>query len=275
MRRRTAATAALFAALAIGGPLAGTAAAGPTTLRCAVAAPPAACAHLDDLAAGLAPVAPLLGSDLTALVAPAQGFAARSDQPAGVPTAEVVGVSAALRDQLGSLPPAVQGLVGATVLGDLTGTLDALIAELTAPGTPTQSASGTSKPTPAKTAPSTSAPAARSTDTSSFGSSASTSPASPAPSSDAVPDVPVGDPLTLAPLGLPDFGFDQTFEPAVEASIESPALERSEALKDAVDAMAGGGRGAELAVVVVLSLLLIAGAGVAHLQAQRHTIPDV
>ena len=276
MRRTTAATAALFAALAIGGPFVGTAAAAPTTLRCAVASPAAACEHLDDLAAQLAPAAPILGADLAPLVAPAQGFAARSDRSGGVPTAEVLQVSTALRDELGGLPRPVQRLLGATVLGDLTDTLDALVAELTAPVAGGQSSAGTSKPTPAKTAPrASSSPASRSTGTSSFGSSAATSsPGKPA-SSDAVPAVPVGDPLLLEPLALPDFGFDQAFEPVVEASVDAPAVdEPAQALAEALNAGAESQRGAELAVVVVLSLLLIAGAGIAHLQAQRHTIPD-
>lgn len=275
MRRTTAATATLFAALAIAGPFTGSAAAGTATLHCAVASPPAACEHLEDLAGQLAPISGILGPDLAHLVTPAQGFAARSDQAAGVPIAEVVQVSTALDDQLGDLPRSVESLLGAALLGDLTGTLDALVAELTAPVTGSPSGAGTSKPTPAKTAPSTSsASSARSSDTSSFGASGATSGSSgQSASSDAIPEVPVGDPLLLAPLALPDFGFDQSFAPAVEASIEGSAVE-SEVLADAVEAMSGDGRGAELAVVVVLSLLLIAGAGVAHLQAQRHTIPS-
>ena len=66
MRRTTAGTAAtLFAALAIGGPLASAATAATPTLRCAVSAPPAACGLLDDLAEQLGPVAPILGTDLS------------------------------------------------------------------------------------------------------------------------------------------------------------------------------------------------------------------
>jgi hypothetical protein len=274
MRRTTAATAAVFAALAIGGPFVGAAAAGSATLHCAVASPPAACEHLEDLAHQLDPVAPIVGGELAELVTQAQGFAARSDQPAGVPIAEVVQVSTALSDQLGSLPSSIEALLGVARLGDLTGTLDALAAELMAPVFPSPSGAGTSAPTPAETAPSTSSSSAvRSSDTSSFGASAATSSSGGSASSDAVPEVPVGDPLLLAPLALPDFGFDQGFAPAVEASIDDAAVD-PEVLGDAVDAMSGDARGAELAVVVVLSLLLIAGAGVAHLQAQRHTIPS-
>jgi hypothetical protein len=274
MRRTTAATATFFAALAIGGPFTGTAAAGPATLHCAVASPPAACEHLDDLAGQLAPISGVLGPDLAELVTPAQGFAARSDQAAGVPIAEVVRVSTALNDRLGDLPRSVESLLGAALLGDLTGTLDALVADLTAPVSGSPSGAGTSEPTPAKTAPSTSSSSsARSSDTSSFGASGATGGGTgQAASGDAIPDVPVGDPLLLAPLAMPDFGFDQSFAPAVEASIDAAAVESE--MADAVEAMSGGARGAELAVVVVLSLLLIAGAGVAHLQAQRHTIPS-
>lgn len=282
MRRTAAGTAAtFFAALAIGGPLAGAGAAATPTLHCAVSSPPAACELLDDLAAQLAPVAPILGADLADLVGPAQGFAARSDSSSGVPTSEVTSVSAALLDELQALPAPIEGLLGAAVLGELTGTLEDLVGELSAPATEKEAA-GTSKPTPAKTAPS-SAPstATRSGGTTSFGASASTGGSagtsstggsSSAPSSAAVPDVPVGDPLLLAPLALPDFGFSQTAEP-VEVADLSPAPAEV-ALADAVDAMTGGGPGAELAVVVVLSLLLVAGAGVAQLQAPRHTIPE-
>jgi hypothetical protein len=275
MRRTAAATAAsLFAALAIGGPLAGTGAGASTTLSCAVASPPAACAHLDDLAAQLKPIAPILGTDLASLVTPAQGFAARSDAPGGVPTAEVVQVSSGLLDGLAALPDPVEALLGAVVLDELTGTLEALVHELSAPVTGEQQPAGASKPTPAKTAPAASSSAGpRSSDTSSFGGSASTSGSGGTTSSAAVPDVPVGDPLLLAPLALPDFGFSPTFEP-VEVADLAPAVDEAEvALAEAADALSDQGSGAELAVVVVLSLLLIAGAGVAHLQAQRHTIP--
>ncbi len=281
MRRTAAATAAtLFAALAIGGPFAGTGAAASATLHCAVASPPPACALLDDLAAQLAPVAPILGADLASLVTPAQGFAARSDSSSGVPTAEVLQVSTALRNQLGSLPGAIEALLGGTALGQLTGTLNALVGELTAPATGEQSTAGTSKPTPAKTAPATSSPAPRATSgSSSFGGSVSmgsTSSGGAAPSSAAVPDVPVGDPLTLAPLALPDFGFTETFEP-VEVAVSSPAPEDpGEVLAEAASALSGEGRKTELAVVAGLSILLLAGAGVAQLQAQsqRRVIPD-
>jgi hypothetical protein len=275
MRRTAAGTAAtLFAALAIGGPLASAVSAAPTTLRCAVAEPSAACELLDDLSAQLAPVAPILGTDLAPLVSPAQGFAARSDSSTGVPTDEVLRVSSELLDGLDALPGRVEALLGTAVLGDLTGTLEALVAELSQPVATDQEAAGTTKPTPAKTA----APApttARSSDTTSFGASASTptNGSGSAPSGSEVPDVPVGDPLRLSPLGMPDFAFEQS-QPAGTADV-APALDEAEiALAEAADALSGDGRGAELGVVVALSLLLIAGAGVAHLQSQRHTIPE-
>ena len=103
MRRTTAGIAvSLLAALAIGGPL-GVERATPLPPRCSArpATPPAACALLDDLAGQLGPIAPLLGAPLAPLTGSAQGLAARSDQPAGVPTAEVVEVSEALLEQLG------------------------------------------------------------------------------------------------------------------------------------------------------------------------------
>ena len=91
-----------------------------------------------------------------------------------------------------------------------------------------------------------------------------------ATSSAAVPDVPVGDPLSLGPLALPDFGFDRSFEPAFSA----PSAEAAEeaAFAEAIDELSGQSRTTELAVVAVLSLLLLAGAGVAQIQAKRHEI---
>jgi hypothetical protein len=269
----------LLAALAIGGPFASAGRAAPASVQCATASPPAACALLDDLAAQLGPVAPLLGDPLAVLTSSAQGFAARSDQPAGVPSAEVVQVSAALRDQLAALPQPVEALVGATVLGGLTDTLDALVAQLGAPATGEQG-SGTTSPTPANvapTAPSSSSGSRTSASSSggsvSTGSSSSSSPSST--SSASVPDVPVGDPLTLAPLALPDFGFDPAFTPAaVDVAAPTPAAAEAAAYEEMMDALPDQGHGPELAVVVVLSLLLLAGAGVAQVQANRHQIPD-
>jgi hypothetical protein len=167
----------------------------------------------------------------------------------------------------------VQTLVGATRLGDVTDTLHALVDVLTAPSVDNQQSSGGSTATPAKASSSTSplAPVggARSSGTSSLGSSATTGGST---SSDEVPDVPVGDPLTLAPLALPDFGFDAAFEPVVTTDAAAPASENVElaALAD----LDGDSRAAELAVVAILSVLLLAGAGVAQVQANRHEILD-
>ena len=274
MHRTFAGTAAvLLSALAIAAPLASTAHAGPTTLHCA-GSTTTACQQLDDLASQLGSVAPLLGTALAPLTTEAQGLAARSDSAAGVPTAQVLDVSKALLGQLGSLPAPVQTLVGATRLGALTGTLDALVGSLTAPVANDQQSAGSSGgATPAKTTTYTPAAAPvgglRSTDSSSAAAPA----AGGSTSSDAVPAVPVGDPLTLAPLALPDFGFDTAFTPVVTNA--DAAVPSAEQAKLAVaDAMGGGSRTPELAVVTVLSLLLLAGAGVAQLQANRHQIPD-
>jgi len=269
--RRTAAGFAvtLLAAVAIGGPLASGGHAATDTLRCATATPPSACALLDDLAAQVAPIATVLGAPLASLTGPAQELASRSDQPAGVPTAEVATISEALLGALGTLPGPVQVLVGQAKLTELTATLEALVDELTAPAGGQQAAE-TSQPTPATaTTPAASSASPRTSDATSFGGVASTSGSSSSPSSAGVPDVPVGDPLTLAPLALPDFGFSQTMEP-----VAAPANEAELALAEAVDALPDQGRGAELAVVVVLSLLLIGAAGIAQLQQDRHTIPD-
>jgi hypothetical protein len=272
--RRTAAGIAvtLLAALAIGGPLAATSHAGPATLHCTSAATaPAACGLLDDLAAQLASVAPLLPEALAPLATSAQGFAARSEGPAGVPTAEVTSVSTALLEQLGQLPRTVQGLVGATKLGALTDTLQALVDEL-ATVSGDQKAAETSKPTPATTSKATAA-SPRATEGSTFGGSASTGGSSSGTSSAGVPDVPVGDPLTLSPLRLPDFGFRQATEPVVVADL-APAVDAAAIPANAFDTLPENGRGTELAVVLLLSFLLMAGAGIAQAQQSRHTIPD-
>ena len=270
MRRTIAGTAvSLLAALAIGGPFGATGHAAPATLRCAGADSPE-CALLDDLAGQLGPIAPLLGSALAPLAGEAQGLAAQSEPPAGVPTADVVAVSEDLLGQLGSLPPAVQTLVGGTKLDALTDTLEALVAELTAPATGAPQSAGGSKATPAKTAPSSPAAVGGARSSGGSGGLGAPAPAGGSTSSAAVPDVPVGDPLALAPLGLPDFVSDPSFAPA--ATVDAPSAEALEAA--ATEALGGGGRAAELAVVAVLSALLLAGAGVAQLQANRHRIAD-
>jgi hypothetical protein len=274
MRRIAAGTAVtLLSMVTIAGPLATVGHAGSSSLRCAVPAPPAACSLLDDLAAQLAPIAPLVAPAAPS-VAAAQGLAARSDQSGGVPTAEVVQVSQALLGQLAALPASVETLVGATRLGAVTGTLQSLVGQLTAPAP--QQSSGGSAATPARSSGTSGLGTVSSgrSDTSSFGGSASTSASSSSssPSSASVPDVPAGDPLTLSPLALPDFGFDQSFEPAVVA----PAAASTEdvALAEAIDELSDESRAPELVVVAVLSLLLLGGAGVAQLQANRRQILD-
>ena len=281
--RRTAAGIAviLLAAVALTGPLASVGQAGPATLQCATGTPPPACALLDKLAAQLAPVASILVPVADA-VGTAQGLAARSDQPGGVPVADVVTASKALSQQLSILPDGVEALLGQARLDGLTTTLTKLIAETSAPVTDQQAAQ-TSQPTPAQTSPTTyssssGATAPRSGSTPTLG--GSTSSASSSPSSAAVPAVPVGDPLTLAPLGMPDFGFNQTFEPVAEPTIAADVALSSDAVEaasmaDAIDSLPDHSRRTELVVVAVLSLLLVAAAGIAQFQQSRqHVIPD-
>jgi hypothetical protein len=272
MRRTIAGTAAvLLTSLVSWGPLASPGGAAPSTLQCAGSSAPA-CALLDELSAQLAPIAPLLGS-AAPVASQAQDLAARSDTAAGVPTAQVVDVSDALLAQLGALPAPVQTLVGATRLGDVTHTLQSLVAALTAPVSPTQQSSSGSGATPART----SSPAA----VAPFGGArAAEASAAPAPaatggatSSDKVPAVPVGDPLTLAPLALPEFGFDPSFAPAVTADTDTAQTAHEAELAAVADSLGGDNR-AELVVVVGLSVVLLAAAGVAQLEAKRHQIPD-
>ena len=152
MRRTIAGTAAvLLTSLVIGGPLASPGGAASTTLHCAGTSVPSECALLDDLAAQLGPIAPLLGP-AAPLATQAEGLAAQSDSAAGVPTAEVIDVSRSLLAQLGALPAPIRDLVGATALGSLTGTLQALVDGLTAPvATGGQQTSSSSGATPART----------------------------------------------------------------------------------------------------------------------------
>ena len=272
----------LLAAVAISGPLASTGQAGPAALQCATGTPPAACALLDQLAAQLQPVASLLGVPLADLTGPALGFAARSDQPAGVPVAEVLTVSESLNQALSVLPDSVGVLLGQARLDGLSSTLTGLVAALSAPAPSGQESAGTSEPTPAKVSPATSysssTSAPRTSSSSSLGGSASAPASSSSTSSAAVPNVPVGDPLTLAPLGMPEFGFSQTFEPLTEplvtdASLSPESIEEA-ALAESIASLPKHDGRTELGVVVVLSLILIAGAGLAQVQQNRHVIPD-
>lgn len=280
--RRTAAglATALLAALALCGPLAGTGQAGPAALRCATPAPPEACALLDDLAAQLAPVSSLLGPALAPLTGPAAGFAARSDQPAGVPTGEVTLVSKGLLQQLALVPDPVEALVGPTQLGALTNTLEALVAELAAPvaGGGQQSAAGSSTPTPARASAPAASSGSRSGSTSIGGSSvAPVAPSTGSSTSGAkVPEVPVGSPLALGPLAMPEFTFDPSAEPIGidEVAAAAAPTTAEDAQRALAESLPGKGPGAELAVVVGFSLLLLAGAGIAQVQANRHVIPD-
>ncbi|MFL6205380.1 MAG: hypothetical protein ACJ739_08500 [Acidimicrobiales bacterium] len=274
MRRTIAGTAAvLLTSLVIGGPLASPGGAASATLHCAGGSAPSECALLDDLAAQLGPIAPLLGSAAPSAT-PAADLAARSDSPAGVPTAEVVGVSTSLLAQLGGLPAPVQALVGAPGLRALTGTLQGLVDGLAAPvGTGGQQSSSSSGATAARTSrPSVAVPTGGARSMEASGAQAPAAPGG-ATSNDKVPAVPVGDPLALAPLALPEFGFDPAFAPAPSVEV-APAAAAEEAKLAAVTDELGGNRWAELAVVAALSILLLAAAGVAQLQANRHQIAD-
>ena len=275
MRRTIAGTAAsLFAALAIGGPLASVGHSAPTTLHCPTAGS-AECALLDDLAEQLGPIAPLLGT-VSSLAGEAQNLAALSQQPSGVSTAKVVDVSESLLAKLGALPGPVQTVVGAARLAEVTDTLEALVAKLTAPVAPApQTSSGGSTATPAKTAPAPIAPATTGGTRANDTGRASTAPASGGSTSSArVPDVPVGDPLTLAPLALPEFGFDPSFAPGATAEVAAPSADAAKAAAITEAMAAGDSHLPEVAVVAILSALLLAAAGAAQLQANRHQIPD-
>ena len=283
MRRTVAGIAViLLSAVALTGPLASAGQAGPATLQCATGTPPPACALLDKLAAQLKPVATIL-APLSDAVGTAQGLAARSDSPGGVPVADVVSASKALSQQLSVLPNSVEALLGEARLDGLTTTLTKLIAEASAPVGSEQQAAQTSQPTPAQTPTtyksSSSSSAPRATSAPTLGGSSSAASSSSSPSSASVPDVPVGDPLSLAPLGMPDFGFSQTFEPVTEPLAADVALSADTfeevAMADAIDSLPNRSHRIELVVVAVLSLLLVAGAGIAQFQQSRqHVIPD-
>jgi hypothetical protein len=278
MRRTAAALAVTLAAsVALGGPLAMTSQAESTpTLHCATAAPPPACALLDDLAAALEPASPILGPALAPLTVPAAGFAARSDQSAGVPVAEVLTTAQALLAALDALPAPVAGLLGPAGLDSLTTPLEGLVAELTAPVSGGQQSAGTSKATPAKTSAAPAAPRSTSARTSTTSTSGSSKPSAPAPTSSAkVPDVPVGDPLILAPLAMPDFEVANPALPVPAAPAPASAeVAQVAAEQAALDALGDSAAGAELAVVVALSILLLVGAGLAKVHQDRHVIPE-
>lgn len=277
MRRTAAAlvTVALAAGL-LTGPLASTGAAGASVIECAAEPAAPACALLDDLAAQLGPLQPVLslaGPVMAQLTPAVQGLATRADQPSGVPAAEVTTQAQALLDQLDALPSPVRELLAVAALDGLVTTLEDLVAELAAPLAGDQGGAETSPPTPAPrstTAPTSATSSGPPTLGGSFDSSAPAASSSPA-----VPPVPVGDPLTLAPLALPTFASERSlgrapFEPAAPAAPTEVRLDAAAAAARLPD----GTSGADIVVVIVLSLLLLGAAVVAQAHQNRRTIPD-
>ncbi len=284
MRRSAAALAAtVLATLAVAGPLAATSHSAPATIQCGAGATSPECVLLDDLAAQLQPLAPVLslaGPTLSQLLPGVIGLAGQSDTAAGVPTADVAAQVDALLTQLGVLPEPVRDLLAAAQLDGLTTTLEALLAEVTAPVVGTKPAQ-TSKPTPAKTAkpaPASGPATATGSGAPTLGGSLSAPDGSGSPTvSPSIPDVPMGDSLTLGPLALPDFGFSSTIgadegdDELAAAPTEADAVPLE--LEQAA-ALPGDGNGTQVGVVVVLSLLLCGGAFAAQVRENRHTIPD-
>ncbi|HEV8115133.1 MAG TPA: hypothetical protein VGP53_02765 [Acidimicrobiales bacterium] len=290
MRRTAAALATLvLAALAVVGPLApvGQAAPGPT-IHCGASATSPECALLDQLAGQLAPLAPVLalgGPVISELTTATLGLAARADQPGGVPAAQVAAQAQALLDALAVLPQPVRSLLAAAQLDGLASTLEALIAETTAvpAAALAPQAAAPAPPTPAAVAsvpapaPAVSPGLPSSGDSLSAVGSGEATRSTPSP---AIPDVPVGDPLTLAPLALPDFGFSPTVGLAPAADLASPAAASGAAdgVQLAAEAAArrlpSRGDGPEVVVVVALSVLLLGAAFATQSRQNRHTIPD-
>jgi hypothetical protein len=285
MRRSAAAlAAAALTTLVLTGPMAATVQSAPApAITCGAGATSTECQLLDQLAAQLAPLQPVLvlaGPVMAQVVPGAAGLAALSDQAGGVPVAQVTTQVQALLSQLDALPAPVRDLLSAAKLDGLVTTLEALLAEVTAPVTGVEGEQG-AKPTPAETggAP---APAPRSTATSSgaptLGGSLSGSGSGLGASttdSPAIPDVPVGDSLTFAPLALPSFGFDPQFVAPEEAAAPTAADDAALSMEQAAaDALPDGGPGTQVGVVVVLSLLLIGGAFAAQAHQNRHVIPE-
>ena len=98
-------------------------------------------------------------------------------------------------------------------------------------------------------------------------------------SSPPIPDVPLGDSLTFAPLALPNFGFSPTV--GVDAATgASPATQEAavDATNRAIDAamvkIPSNGTGTGIGIVAALSVLLLGAALAAQVREARHTIPD-
>lgn len=276
MRRTAAALATLaLAAGLLTGPLASSGSARSSVIQCAGAPAAPACALLDDLVAQLGPLQPVLdmaGPLMAELTPSLQGLAARADQPSGVPAAEVATQAQALLDQLDALPAPMRDLLAVAALDGLVTTLEDLVAELTAPLAGDQGGAETSPPTPAPrstTAPTSATSSGAPTLGGSFAPSAPAASSSPA-----LPAVPLGDPLSLAPLALPTFESERTFgrapfEPAAPAAPPEVRLDAAAAAR-----LPDGSSGADIVVVIVLSVLLLGAAAIVQAHQNRRTIPD-
>lgn len=252
MRTRIALAGALLGTAVVLGPFAGTGhGAAPTVVRCPSPESAEVCDLLDEAAALLGPLQTVLapaGADLGVVNLPT--LAAR---PEGVAASVVLDQVTSVRDQLGDLPEPLRSTPGvvqlAEVLDDLVGTLTAPADDQVAPASP-------ERPTPASPTPGPAGP------TTSFGGTASSSGTTATPvDSPAIPDVPVGDSLTLAPLALPDFGFDQDFEipaAATELAAAAPVVDEAElAFQAAADRLQEGSSGPEVLVTVAAVVLLL------------------
>lgn len=267
MRTRIALAGALLGTAAVVGPLATAAhGAGPAAVRCPSSVRAEVCDLLDQAAAQIQPLQVVLapaGADLGIVSLPS--LAAR---PEGVPTAVVLSRVTSVRDQIADLPAPLQSTPGLVQLVD---SLDALVGALTAPVGDEVAPASPERPTPAAPTP---APASRST---AYGGT-ETSAASPSAPVDspAIPDVPVGDSLTLAPLSLPDFGFDQGFdEPAPAVASATPATGAGTAelaYQTAADRLQQGSTGPEV-LVTVAAVVLLLGAAVALDARKRAPVP--
>lgn len=283
MRRAAAALAtALLTTLALAGPLAAPVRSAPApAITCGADATSPECVLLDQVAAQLAPLQPILalaGPVMAELAPGVAGLAALADQAGGVPRAEVAEQVEGLLDQLDVLPAPVRQLLSAAKLDGLTTTLEALLAEVTKPlvAPTTGEASGPATPaTTDRSAPPAPAAATASGPPTLGGSLGGPGGVGSTTSSSAIPDVPVGDSLTFAPLALPNFGFSDTVGLEEEASAPVEAERAPVSLEEAAAAsLPDGGSGTQVGVVIVVSLLLIGGAFAAQAQQNRHTIPD-
>lgn len=266
------ATAAVTAALLVG-PLASTGRAADATVRCSGSTPSAACPALQQAAASLAPLQPVLalaGPKLSSLMNGFQAMAAQASQPGGVSSTALKGQTQGLLGGLASLPKSVRDLLSPAKLDGLTGSLQALLAQLAAPTTDQSAAdAGTPTPTPAAIAASGSSPW-QPVSSPSRPATADQSGAAGAAGGPAIPPVPVGDRLVLGPLALPDFGFSQT----VGSESAGPVAVDSERRVSVDRALSSGDSGSALALAALASLVLLATFGVARTRERAHVLTD-